>query len=70
MINDAINKLLQYGINTGLIEKEDKLYVANKVIAILKLTEYVETETTNEELETILKEINDYAVENLQFVVA
>lgn len=64
MINEAINKLLQYGINTGLIEKEDKTYVANKIICLLGLPEFIETETENSELEEILDVINNYAVKN------
>ena len=31
LINESINQLLQYGLNTGLIEKEDKVYIANKI---------------------------------------
>jgi len=63
MINESINQLLQYALKTGLIEKEDKVYVANKLISILNLSEFVEYEVTDVELEEILKSINDYAVE-------
>ncbi|MBE5812786.1 MAG: UDP-glucose--hexose-1-phosphate uridylyltransferase [Clostridiales bacterium] len=63
MINESINKLLQYGLNTGLIEKEDKVYVANRLISLLGLPEFVEQEVTNTDLEEILASINDYAVE-------
>lgn len=63
MINESINQLLQYGLKTGLIEKEDKAYVANKLISILNLSEFVEEEVTDTELEEILVSINNYAVE-------
>lgn len=63
MINKSINQLLQYGLNTGLIEKEDKCYVANKIICLLNLSEFVEQEVNDVELEEILASINDYAVE-------
>ena len=59
MINQSINQLIQYGINTGLIEKEDKCYVANKIICLLNLSEFVEQEVNDVELEEILASIND-----------
>lgn len=65
MINDAISKLIQYGISTGLVASEDKIYVTNQILDALGLSAYEEAEGTVEEsdLESILKEITDYAVE-------
>lgn len=63
MINKSINQLLQYGLNTGLIKKEDKAYVANKIISLLNLSEFIEEKVTDTDLEEILTSINDYAIE-------
>lgn len=65
MINDAISKLIQYGISTGLVASEDKIYVTNQILDTLGLSAYEEAEGTVEvsDLESILKEITDYAVE-------
>ena len=37
MIQNSITKLIQYGLETGLIEKEDTRYAANKVLELLKI---------------------------------
>lgn len=67
MISEAIAKLMQYGISTGLVEPEDKIFVTNQVLEALNLTEYEMPEADQEEeevdLEAVLKEITDYAVE-------
>lgn len=64
MINNAISKLVQYGISTGLVKAEDKIYVTNQILETLNLAEYEETTVSEEiELEEVLKEITDYAVE-------
>jgi len=63
MINESINQLLQYGINTRLIEQEDKTYIANKIISLLNISEFTEKIVEEAELEEILSSINDYAVE-------
>lgn len=76
MIQNSITKLIQYGLETGLIEKEDTRYAANKVLELLKIdsldedaeqamADYVpgSSEVVGE-LESILGEICDYAYEN------
>lgn len=65
MINEAIRNLVQYGRNTGLIEKEDEIYARNQVLEVLGLEEYEEPETPAGEisLEKTLKELLDYAAE-------
>jgi len=50
MINKSINQLLQYGLKTGLIEKEDKCYVANKIISLLNLSDFIEEEVSDTDL--------------------
>ena len=66
MIYEQIDKLLSYGIMTGLIEESDKVYVCNRLLALLKLDCYYETGCVchnAEELGEILSAITDYAVE-------
>ena len=66
MIYEAIRNLVQYGLETGLIEKEDELYARNQILRELRLDEYEEPEETKDEasLEETLKELLDYAAEN------
>ena len=35
MIQDSIAKLVQYGLETGLILREDAIYTANRVLELL-----------------------------------
>ena len=65
MIFEAVAKLMQYGRNTGLVAAEDEIYVTNQVLEALNLSEYEKPEQLPEkiELEEVLKEITDYAVE-------
>ena len=65
MINSAITKLIQYGLDTGLVDPRDKVYVTNQVLEVLKLEEYEPAELDGNEidLETVLKDICDFAVE-------
>lgn len=65
MILEAVAKLVQYGLSTGLVADEDKVYVTNQVLEALNLSEYQEpTEIPAEiELEEVLKQITDYAVD-------
>ena len=67
MIYEQIDRLLSYGIITGLIEESDNIYVRNRMLALLKLDSYKETGEkcdSIKELEEILDSITDYAVEN------
>ena len=66
MIYEKIDKLLSYGIMTGLIDENDKIYVRNRLLALLKLDSYEETRCVChnvEELGQILSAITDFAVE-------
>lgn len=65
MINTSIKKLINYGLECGLIEKEDEIYTVNRILEILDLDEYnaPEGECEYDGLEEILKEILDFAVE-------
>ena len=37
MIQESIVKLVQYGLATGLVEKEDKRYTTNKILELLQM---------------------------------
>ena len=65
MINTSIRKLINYGLECGLIEKEDEIYTINRVLESLNLDEYNEPEGECEygDLEEILSEILSFAVE-------
>ena len=65
MIYEAIKKLVQYGLDTGLIEEADKIYTTNQILDVMKLDEYEEPEgvTGETDLESTLKELLDYAHE-------
>ena len=72
MIQESVAKLVQYGLTTGLIEKEDAIYTANRLLGLLNMdtleeeTEAAIMETEADEaiigrLEKILGDICDYA---------
>ena len=57
---------MTYGLESGLIEKSDKVYSTNRILEILSLDDYEEPQEDykNIELEKVLDEILDYACEN------
>ena len=63
MIDDAIRGLVEYGLETGLIEREDAIYARNQILDVMGLSEYREPETPKAYagLEEILKELLDDA---------
>lgn len=65
MVYEAIKKLVTYGLETGLITEEEKIYSTNLILDVLKLDDYEEPEENYEgvELQAVLKELLDYAVE-------
>lgn len=65
MVYDSIKKLVQYGLNTGLITEVDRIYATNQILDVLKLDEYEEPSAayTDIDLEQTLKELLDYAHE-------
>lgn len=71
MIQENIRELVQYGLLTGLVEKEDEIYTTNKLLELFGEEDYPfefgeETERTEEEavkrLPELLTEMMDYAV--------
>ncbi len=66
MIFESIDKLVSYGLMTNLIKETDKMYVINRLLEKLGLDAYEPTGavcTAIEEIDDILKNILDYAVE-------
>ena len=65
MVYEAVKKLVQYGLDTGLIGEVDKIYATNQILEVLGLDEYEEPEGKTEDiqLEQVLKELMDYAHE-------
>ncbi len=74
MIQENILKLADYGLATGLIQPEDRQYSINRLLELFELDELEEAvaeahekepkmtqQTAEEALETILKEMMDYA---------
>ncbi len=64
MVYDSIKKLVTYGLESGLISKDDVIYTTNLLLDLLDLDEYEEPieEYSNVDLESTLKELLDYAV--------
>lgn len=65
MIDQWVKNLVEYGISTGLLSTENRIYTTNRIIEALGLDEYNEPETvTTDDLETILSELIAYGVKN------
>ena len=76
MIQEAIKKLTEYGIVTGLLTEDDRIYTINRLLELFDLDE-IESDTdlingesgaetagvTAQDLEGILAEMLDYAYE-------
>ena len=65
MVYEAIKKLVQYGLDTGLIQERDRVYATNQILDVLGMDSYEEPETAEGEicLEEVLKELLDHAHE-------
>lgn len=65
MIFKDIDRLVSYGLKTGLIEEEDRICTVNRMLELLGLEDYEPTgaEAEVSELEDILKNLLDYACE-------
>lgn len=67
MIQQDIRKLVEYGLKTGLVEKEDEIYTVNRLLELFELDE-IEDKSADvsmevDELEEVLGRMMDYAVE-------
>lgn len=65
MVYKAVKALVQYGLDTGLIQEIDEIYVTNQILDTLKLDEYEDPGKIqrSDDLEQILKVLMDYAYE-------
>lgn len=64
MFAERLEQLLSYGIRTGLITREEKIYTRNLLLDVFQEEEYMEPEVREEaELEEILRDLLDYAAE-------
>ncbi|MCR4673774.1 MAG: UDP-glucose--hexose-1-phosphate uridylyltransferase [Lachnospiraceae bacterium] len=65
MLSENIKKLVQYGINSGLMPECERVYATNLLLDCFHEDEYVENECdlSNIVLEDVLKELLDEAVE-------
>ena len=67
MIQQDIRKLVEYGLKTGLVEKEDEIYTVNRLLELFELDEIEDKGAVipmeEEELEEVLGRLMDYAVE-------
>ena len=67
MIQGDIRKLVQYGLLTGLIKEEDRIYTTNRLLELFRLDELEESDTDVtmdvDELESVLAQMMDYAYE-------
>ncbi len=69
-INFEIERLLNYGLQKGLIASQDKIYIRNLLFDLLKVENIIEVTEVDETLETctdILDKISNYAV-NKDFI--
>ena len=68
-IYENINRLISYGVKTSLVAEDDIIYSQNKLLELFKLDGFEAPadklpDVKTEELESILKEMLDYAAEN------
>ena len=66
MIDSAIKKLVQYGLETGLIENSDKIYATNRLLELLQKEAFTDDgkDYRDVDLEQTLKELLDYACQH------
>lgn len=66
MVNEAIKKLVCYGVERELISEDDVIFTTNQLLEVLQIEEYEEPQETyqNVELEPVLRELLDYAYEH------
>lgn len=64
MLNESISRLVQYGIETGLLPECEKIYATNLLLDLFYEDSYEEPEekAENIDLESVLKELLDEAV--------
>ena len=63
--DENVKRLVQYGIESGLVPEEERIYTTNQLLELFGEEEYTEPETEfkDVDLEEVLEELLDYAVE-------
>lgn len=61
-MNKLISELVSYGLNMGLIDAADKVYVINKLLELFNLYNFVWSEEKVRPLHMILSDMTDYAL--------
>ena len=65
-INHEINRLIHFAVQKNLMKEEDRYYVANRLLDVLKVAEFTPEDDIEETLPTatpVLKEMLDYATQ-------
>ena len=62
-MNKLISELVKYGIQRGLIDTEDKVFVINRFLEMFGLNNFVWSEEEVRPIHCILSDMTDYAVE-------
>ena len=62
-MNKLISELVKYGIQKGLVDVEDKVYVINRLLEEFGLNSFVWTDEEVRDIHCILSDINDYAID-------
>ena len=64
MLNENIKKLVEYGIQTGLVPETERIYTTNLLLELFHEDDYedVPVDVDSIELESVLKELLDEAV--------
>ena len=64
MISTAIQQLVNYGLDTGLILPDDEIYIRNQLLMTMQLDSFTEPEVDicYTDLESIQKTLEDDAV--------
>lgn len=62
-MNRLISELVKYGIERGLVDTEDKIYVINSLLELFGLNDFVWSEEQVRPLNCILADMTTYAVE-------
>lgn len=63
-MNELILELVGYGIEKGLVEEDDKIYVINRLLELFRLDSYTQTDKAIRQLSEILSDMTDYAAEH------
>ena len=55
-MNELISELVGYGIEKGLVEEDDKIYVINRLLELFRLDSYTQTDKAIRQLSEILSD--------------